>query len=96
MRKIDTCPTTQDRLNRAFRGVSRYDLVTGILSLCFLLLLGTIGACVIVTKAQAKSTCLALGYRSVEIDASLAAYCIKRVDQTDIVVPIEEAKKGGR
>ncbi|VVE41860.1 hypothetical protein PCO31111_04218 [Pandoraea communis] len=96
MREIGPTPARRRVPNRVFNGISRYDLVTGILCLCFLLFMGTASALVIYTKARAKSTCLSLGYRGAEIDVSLTVYCVTRVDQTDVVVPIEEAKKGAR
>lgn len=46
-----------------------------------------------VTYFITESKCLAAGYRASKIDYMLNAYCINRVDQTDIVVPIKEAIK---
>jgi len=39
-----------------------------------------------------KSKCLKAGYPSTTIDVFLNFYCIKRQDQTDVVVPAKELK----
>ena len=39
---------------------------------------------------SSEKACLALGWPSTKVDVSLNAYCVKRVDQTDIVVPLRE------
>lgn len=39
---------------------------------------------------KAQSDCLGAGYKEGKVDFTLTAYCIKRVDQTDIVVPLED------
>lgn len=40
-----------------------------------------------------KPYCLRHGYTSHSITILGYAYCVKRVDQTDIVIPIEEIKE---
>jgi len=40
--------------------------------------------------AKAERKCLAAGYKSGKIDVLLTGYCIKRVDQTDVVVPLKK------
>lgn len=37
-----------------------------------------------------ESQCLKQGYRDSKVDWFLNQYCIKRVDQTDIVVPLKK------
>lgn len=46
-----------------------------------------------VVQASTLKQCLALGYPSARIDYMLTQYCVKRVDQTDVVVPLELAKE---
>jgi hypothetical protein len=43
--------------------------------------------------ALAQKTCLEAGFPSAKIDAALTAYCVKRVDQTDVVVTVDQIKK---
>jgi hypothetical protein len=54
------------------------------------LVAGAVAPC---TKMSADSKCLAAGYTSSKVSWKLDAYCIKRVDQTDVVVPLGEAGK---
>ena len=44
-----------------------------------------------VTIMQTRSGCLAAGYPSARVDYARHRYCIKRVDQTDVVVPFDQA-----
>jgi len=39
---------------------------------------------------QAERICLAKGYPKAYVTMERKAYCIKRVNQTDVVVPLEE------
>lgn len=41
----------------------------------------------------AEKRCLTLGYPSFTVDWTYRAYCIARVDQSDIVVPLATAPK---
>lgn len=43
---------------------------------------------------NAKEICLKNGYPNVTTTYSSEAYCIKRLDQTDIVVPVSELTGG--
>jgi hypothetical protein len=43
-----------------------------------------------------EKECLALGYRDAKRPLFTDGYCMIRTDQSDIVVPIAEARKGGR
>jgi hypothetical protein len=43
-----------------------------------------------VTLGGAKQQCLAAGWPRAEMDYTLTQYCIKRVDQTDVVVPLSK------
>jgi hypothetical protein len=43
-----------------------------------------------VTEARARVDCLAYGYPAVKVDMALRAYCVRRVDQTDVVVPLDK------
>jgi len=45
---------------------------------------------VVVVAGGAKQQCLASGWPRAEIDYTLTQYCIKRVDQTDVVVPLRD------
>ncbi len=51
-------------------------------------------SCIIygVAKLGTNSACLSYGYKSAKIDYALNAYCIKRVNQTDVVIPLSKAK----
>lgn len=51
--------------------------------------------CFCAVSLPTESKCLAMGYRSSNVDYTFTRYCVKRVDQTDIVVPlgIAEARR---
>jgi hypothetical protein len=49
-------------------------------------------AVVITALLRAQSACLDAGYRDATVTWHLRAYCVKRVDQTDVVVPLAEVK----
>ena len=61
-------------------------------SILFVLFIG-LGILFAVVWFHANIKCLEAGFRDTRIDFLLNAYCIKRVDQTDIVVPVKEAVK---
>ena len=44
-------------------------------------------------RLDTSRSCLKAGYPSAQIDISLNRYCTKRVDQTDVVKPLEELEK---
>lgn len=44
------------------------------------------------TEMKLHKFCLSRGYRSYDIDYGFNKYCIKRLDQTDVVVPVEDVK----
>lgn len=46
---------------------------------------------ILVVETQTKSVCLQRGYPGSSVTWNFHRYCIKRVDQTDVVVPLEEA-----
>lgn len=39
-----------------------------------------------------KSECLSLGYPNGQLDMQMNAYCVARINQTDVVLPLEVAK----
>jgi hypothetical protein len=43
-------------------------------------------------RITANRACLKAGYPEAKIDFTFNQYCIKRVDQTDVVVPLKEIK----
>jgi hypothetical protein len=43
-----------------------------------------------VVYIRAERACLGLGYRETRVTALLDRYCIVRIDQSDIVVPLSE------
>lgn len=47
-----------------------------------------------VTNARTKAACLQAGFPGFRVAWNLEQYCVKRVDQTDVVVPF--AKRDGR
>lgn len=54
-----------------------------------LLIMAAVGAQSMVTTMD-NSICLAHGYREAKITMDFKGYCIKTVNQTDVVVPIGE------
>lgn len=65
------------------------DVVVAAVALVFLGFVG-IGGC---TRMAGFSRCLANGYPDARQDFMLRVYCVKRVDQTDVVVPLSEVGK---
>lgn len=47
-------------------------------------------------KFTANTKCLRFGYSSSKIDATFDSYCIKRVNQTDVVIPLSELKEAAK
>ncbi len=43
-----------------------------------------------IVDAVTKSSCLAAGYREASVDWAFNRYCVKRLDQTDLVVPFAD------
>ncbi len=58
-------------------------------------MLSAVGGTVFVeiVKAGTRRQCLAAGYPQASQDWTLKGYCIKRVDQTDVVVALSELRK---
>ena len=48
----------------------------------------------IIRVLSAENICLQRGYRDTSISVTLTAYCIKRVNQTDVVVPLAFVRDG--
>lgn len=46
-----------------------------------------------VIGVAAGSECSSLGYPKSIVSTSLTTYCVKRVDQTDVVVPLTKLKE---
>ena len=46
-----------------------------------------------VAEASAQAKCLAAGWPSAKVDYALTKYCVRRVDQTDVVVPLRDIKR---
>ena len=44
-------------------------------------------------QTRAEKECLARGWAHGDVDWTLNAYCITRVDQTDVVRPLEKAEQ---
>lgn len=61
-----------------------------VLSLVILLLIIAIAGVQSVVTTVDNSICLAHGYREAKITMDFKGYCIKTVNQTDVVVPIGE------
>lgn len=40
-----------------------------------------------------QSECLSHGYKESKVDMFFNPYCIKRVDQTDVVLPLDDIRK---
>jgi hypothetical protein len=39
-----------------------------------------------------ERACLKAGYREAHVDFTLNRYCVKRVEQTDVVIPLEQVR----
>lgn len=78
------------------RGIS-YDIEWDVVYAASIMALGglilTYGLLQTIWGASAEKACLKAGYPGHKLDWTLNAYCVKRVDQTDIVVPLGEVKK---
>jgi hypothetical protein len=61
--------------------------------LAWLLLLATLAPCAIhmVRAAKVNAHCLRQGWTSGTVTWNLDGYCVARTDQTDVVVPWQEA-----
>jgi hypothetical protein len=46
-----------------------------------------------VVTARTEAACLRAGYPSATVDVFLNRYCVKRVDQTDVVVPLSDVAR---
>jgi hypothetical protein len=44
-------------------------------------------------RLSAQTECLAAGYPGSALSLYLEVYCIKRVDQTDVVIPLSEVSR---
>lgn len=67
-------------------------LVGVLFMLVFLAVMGSYGC----RSALLKDECLKLGYTSHQQSWTFSRFCIARQDQTDVVLPIEEARKRPR
>lgn len=47
----------------------------------------------VLVMLSAESDCLAFGYPHVNVSMNMTAYCTKRIDQTDVVVPLAKLKE---
>lgn len=46
-----------------------------------------------VAAGTSKAECLSYGYSRAEVDMYLVSYCVRRLDQTDVVVPLEKVRR---
>ena len=60
-----------------------------------LFLLGVLAILVtyLIVSARAEKACLKLGYRETSLSWTLEPYCVRRVNQTDEVVPLSDARR---
>lgn len=65
------------------------DIFTLGLAVAGLLFIGALGIYGI-SQARTASACLASGYPTAAVSYTFDRYCIKRVDQTDVVVPFDK------
>lgn len=65
------------------------ELIGGLVGLAFIVYLSILGF----YSITGVSKCLAHGYPGHKADWALNQYCVKRVDQTDVVVPLEQAQR---
>jgi hypothetical protein len=62
------------------------------LAIGIFLIFGVLGGAALITDHD----CLAQGYREGRVSILLSRYCVARVDQTDVVVPFDDAMRGPR
>lgn len=55
-----------------------------------------VGAFTVVAKRQTEQRCLRAGYRDASVTWNLERYCVTRLDQTDVVVPLAAAEANPR
>ena len=67
----------------------KVDLAMLIISMLILLVVGITSY----VDYTVKRDCLAAGYASHTVVFPFEGYCIKRVDQTDVVIPVEGIRK---
>jgi hypothetical protein len=60
-----------------------------IVALVVAVVVGAVGT--LAVGASTRSACLALGYPDYRISAMWRRYCVARVDESDVVVPLDEA-----
>lgn len=64
-----------------------------------LILLVLMGVAASIQELRVDAQCAALGWRDSNVTWNFKAYCIRRVNQTDVVVPLDSARalrKAGR
>lgn len=61
----------------------------------FLSIVTSLGAVAVygTVHARANVECLSHGYPKAIVDMYLNAYCVRRVDQTDVVEPLEKVRR---
>lgn len=65
--------------------------LVALVAIAFVLGLLVVG---LVVSSRAEAQCLAAGYPGSSVTWNLRAYCVKRVNQTDVVVPLREVERG--
>lgn len=68
------------------------EVITGTLGLLFIVWC----IALIPRLLYVESQCLKLGYREAHVDWAMRAYCVTRVEQTDVVIPLGEARRNSR
>lgn len=68
-------------------------LLAGIVVICLVLGILTVGIYESVHQARVERECLAAGYRSGDWRWFGPSYCITRQDQTDVVVTLDSARR---
>ncbi len=64
-------------------------LIGGVLALLVLAVIGVF----FFRALYVDNECTKAGYRDSNVTWTFAAYCIKRVDQTDVVIPLDSARR---
>jgi hypothetical protein len=72
------------------------DLATTILTIVAICIAAFLLCVVLPMGAVAKAQCLEAGWPRAQITWNLHRYCIKRVDQTDVVRPLSEVAEDVR
>ena len=76
---------------RFFRRLDREYGIGGLVVFASIVAFFALVVVTFVVETRASARCLAAGYPESKTTVGFASYCVKRVDQTDVVVPLADA-----